>query len=200
MTAVSPDRIEIGVAPALGEPLAVEFGNTRHTVRGDLREGLATPAMLAAWLRAHAADFSGDLADSAARALGDGDLARFVRLRDAVRALARALVNGAAPPAVHLMALNEAAAAAPSWPRLSWTGGPAVQEVTAAPPVDAVLAVIAASAMEVFGGPQRSALSACGGPGCVLFFVRRHPRRAWCSPGCGNRARVSRHYERHRAR
>ncbi|WP_067485692.1 CGNR zinc finger domain-containing protein [Actinomadura hibisca] len=200
MTAVSPDRIEIGVAPALGEPLAVEFGNTRHTVRGDLREGLATTAMLAAWLRAHAGDFPGELAFSAARALGDGDLFRFVRLRDAVRALARALVNDAPPPAIPLATLNEAAATAPSWPRLSWAAVPLVQEVTAAPPPDAALSVIAASAVHVLGGPQRSALRACGGPGCVLFFVRRHPRRAWCSPGCGNRARVSRHYERHRAR
>jgi predicted RNA-binding Zn ribbon-like protein len=35
-------------------------------------------------------------------------------------------------------------------------------------------------------------------PACVLFFVKNHPRRDYCSPVCGNRARVSRHYERHR--
>jgi predicted RNA-binding Zn ribbon-like protein len=43
-----------------------------------------------------------------------------------------------------------------------------------------------------------SLLRACYGPGCVLYFVRQHTRREWCSAGCGNRARVSRHY--HRAR
>jgi predicted RNA-binding Zn ribbon-like protein len=31
-----------------------------------------------------------------------------------------------------------------------------------------------------------------------LYFVKRHPRREWCSAGCGNRARVARHYHRHR--
>ena len=40
---------------------------------------------------------------------------------------------------------------------------------------------------------------ACYGPGCVLYFVQRHTRREWCSPGCGNRARVARHYRRARS-
>jgi predicted RNA-binding Zn ribbon-like protein len=37
-------------------------------------------------------------------------------------------------------------------------------------------------------------------PNCVLFFIKDHPRREWCSPGCGNRARVAHHYDRHRAK
>src|SRR2546429_545268 len=35
--------------------------------------------------------------------------------------------------------------------------------------------------------------------GCVLYFVKDHPRREWCSAACGNRARAARHYSRHRA-
>ncbi|HLU55261.1 MAG TPA: CGNR zinc finger domain-containing protein [Pseudonocardia sp.] len=46
--------------------------------------------------------------------------------------------------------------------------------------------------------PGRRAAAGCHGPGCVLYFHRDHPRRGWCSAGCGNRARVARHYERHR--
>lgn len=69
-------------------------------------------------------------------------------------------------------------------------------EATRATPADAALAAIARSAIGVFGGPRRADLRACQGPGCVLHFVKDHPRREWCSAGCGNRARVSRHYYR----
>ncbi|MQY04185.1 CGNR zinc finger domain-containing protein [Actinomadura macrotermitis] len=179
-------------APALGEPLGIEFGNTRYAVRGEVREGLASPALLASWLQDHPIP----RADQAVPALTPDDLPRFVALRDAIRALARHAADGTEPAAGPLAVVNDAAALAPGWPHLSWRSGAA--ERTAAPPVDAVLAAIAGSAVEVFGGPLRDAVRACGGPGCVLFFVKRHPRREWCSPGCGNRARVGRHYARHR--
>jgi CGNR zinc finger len=48
--------------------------------------------------------------------------------------------------------------------------------------------------------PDATKLRACHAPGCVLYFVKSHPRRAWCSEACGNRARAARHYERVRAR
>ena len=47
-------------------------------------------------------------------------------------------------------------------------------------------------------GSDAPVVRACYGPGCVLYFVQRHTRREWCSPGCGNRARVARHYRRAR--
>ncbi|MEU1601426.1 CGNR zinc finger domain-containing protein [Streptomyces sp. NPDC005708] len=37
----------------------------------------------------------------------------------------------------------------------------------------------------------------CLAPNCLLFFVKNHARREWCSPACGNRVRVARHYRRH---
>jgi predicted RNA-binding Zn ribbon-like protein len=39
-------------------------------------------------------------------------------------------------------------------------------------------------------------LRACHAPGCVLYFVKSHPRREWCSVACGNRARAARHYDK----
>ncbi|WP_165495117.1 CGNR zinc finger domain-containing protein, partial [Actinomadura roseirufa] len=81
-----------------------------------------------------------------------------------------------------------------AWP----LDGARVLVSTPAPAADAALALVARSAITIFGGPSRTAVRACGGPGCVLFFVKNHPRREWCSPGCGNRARVGRHYQRHR--
>ncbi|GAA2630524.1 ABATE domain-containing protein [Actinomadura fulvescens] len=194
---MKPEEIEENAAPALGEPLGVEFGNTRYAVRGDVREGLSGAGPLAGWLRAHAAAFGDGLAEAAVRELAETELGRFVALRDAIRDLARRAVHGDEPSPDSLAVLNAAAAAAPRWPRLD-LAPPGIAEETAAPPVDAVLAAIARSAIEILGGPLRADLRACGGPGCVLFFVKQHPRREWCSPGCGNRARVSRHYERHR--
>lgn len=49
----------------------------------------------------------------------------------------------------------------------------------------------------LFAGPDQERLKACLAPGCVLYFMQNHPRREWCSAGCGNRARVARHYRRH---
>jgi predicted RNA-binding Zn ribbon-like protein len=70
-------------------------------------------------------------------------------------------------------------------------------ERTAHSPALAAVAAIAEEAVALFAGPDRRLLRACHAPGCVLYFVRNHPRREWCSDGCGNRARVARHYQRH---
>jgi predicted RNA-binding Zn ribbon-like protein len=65
-------------------------------------------------------------------------------------------------------------------------------------PVRAVLAVLAEEALILFAGPRQYQLCACRGPGCVLFFVRDHPHRQWCSASCGNRARAARYYAKTR--
>ncbi|WP_198679373.1 CGNR zinc finger domain-containing protein [Thermomonospora amylolytica] len=193
------DGLTDGGAPALGEPLAIEFGNTRYAVRGTPQEGLAEPGHLAAWLRDHADAFDPGVAEAAVAALTPAHLPAFVRLRDTIRACNRAVVDGHPPAADLIDHLNETAALAPAWPHLSWSGDdPAVTPRTTAPPVDAALAAIARSAIEILGGSRRTALRACGRTGCILFFLKNHPRREWCSPRCGNRARVARHYDRHR--
>ncbi|HEY5833083.1 MAG TPA: CGNR zinc finger domain-containing protein [Streptomyces sp.] len=48
--------------------------------------------------------------------------------------------------------------------------------------------------------PERDLLRACPAPRCVRYFVKQHPRREWCRPSCGNRARVARHSARRRER
>lgn len=58
-----------------------------------------------------------------------------------------------------------------------------------------LLGTIAAQAVELFGRGED--VRACLGPGCVLYFLKDHPRQEWCSAGCGNRARAARHYARH---
>lgn len=62
---------------------------------------------------------------------------------------------------------------------------------------DTLLAALAVDAIEFLGSARSAELRTCEAPGCVLYFIKDHPRREWCSPACGNRARAARHYARH---
>ncbi|MFH8467919.1 universal stress protein [Streptomyces sp. NPDC017991] len=61
------------------------------------------------------------------------------------------------------------------------------------------LAPALARAADAFlASPDRQRLRACLAPRCVRYFRKDHPRQGWCTPSCGNRARVARHHERHK--
>ncbi len=182
----------------LGEPLPVEFANTVFVANGELADGLTRPAHLAAWL--HDCDrFATPLPDTALSGLGPAQLARARALRDAVRSLLTATVAGTAPGPEAVETVNRTCRRAPIWRELAWDDNdPRAMPHTAADPVTAALAELAQQTVDLLSGPRRHELRACGAPRCVLLFVRDHPRREWCSPSCGNRARVARHYQRHR--
>jgi predicted RNA-binding Zn ribbon-like protein len=68
-------------------------------------------------------------------------------------------------------------------------------------PVEAMLATIAADAVELLSGPLAGRIRECGAPDCALLFVdmSRPGRRRWCSTdGCGNRVRTKAYRERRR--
>jgi len=177
------------------QPLAIELVSTRHVLDGGTVDALATPAGLEAWLGVNAARVG-----SAAGAVDPAAALDRVRdLRDAVDRVLRAVVEKRPPPSDDVEAVNAAARGAPSHRELRWTRGGArhAVDVTPAGPADALLARLAADAVAVVAG-ERGELGACGGPGCILLFVRTRPRQTWCSPTCGNRARVARHYRRAR--
>jgi predicted RNA-binding Zn ribbon-like protein len=183
--------------PLLGEPLAVELVNTRFAQRGVPVDGLATQQDLAAWLAAHRDQFEADVdLDAAARHLQE------VRaLRDTLRELFAAVVAGQRPDARAIATLNRLSRQAPTASQLHWSlgGQPSVTvQPAGSDPGAVVLAQLAGAGIGLLGGPDRARLRACQGPGCVLFFVKQHPRREWCSAACGNRARAARHYYRHR--
>ncbi|GAA2360624.1 CGNR zinc finger domain-containing protein [Nonomuraea africana] len=182
--------------PLLGEPLPIELANTAYAVRGRPREGLPSAEHLAAWLESVRSRLPLPLPSELV--VTEADLASARELRASVRALAEAAVTGAAPPARALATLNERSRSAPRWRELRWDGRPVALTHAAAPPVAAALSAVAEAAVDLFAGPGLAALRACQGPGCVLFFVKDHPRREWCSAGCGSRARAARHYERAR--
>ena len=62
------------------------------------------------------------------------------------------------------------------------------------------LAQVADQSVGLLAGQDAARLRACYAPGCVLYFVKTHPRREWCSVACGNRVRAARHYQRARDR
>jgi predicted RNA-binding Zn ribbon-like protein len=211
---ISP-RYRRGVdAPLLGEDLPVELMNTIWADRAGVHDALDGPTGALAWLRAVGsrldpgpAGLAGWLAH--AHPAGLGETADGLRaVRDALRRLAAEVTadpRDVATPttgtrAAALAALAQASAAAPTWSALHWPdGGEPVRSVhTAGPAGPAATSMLAEQGIALFAGPRRGVLRACLAPGCVLYFLREHPRRGWCSAACGNRARVARHYERRR--
>jgi predicted RNA-binding Zn ribbon-like protein len=201
-------------APLLGEALPVELMNTVWADRAGVHDALADPAGALAWLRAVQArldprpdELSEWLADD--RPAGLAEAADALRaLRDALRRLAAdatgdprtAAIPAGTSRADALEVLARAGAAAPTWSVLEWPdGGEPTRGVrTAAGAGVAAVSLLAEQGVALFAGARRWELRACLAPGCVLYFLREHPRRGWCSAGCGNRARVARHYERRR--
>ncbi|MFG3720706.1 CGNR zinc finger domain-containing protein [Streptomyces massasporeus] len=137
-------------------------------------------------------------------------LAAVRELRAAVRALfARAVRPGEPSPAdaARLMPpeeavrhLNEAAARTPTVPVLDWPedATPLVHH-EAVRTGDDLTAALAHAVIAFLTGPDRDRLRACHAPRCVRYFLKEHPRQEWCKPSCGNRARVARHHQRHKA-
>lgn len=72
-------------------------------------------------------------------------------------------------------------------------------DVPLASPTRSALAELGYHAIELLTGPTAATLRACHAPHCVLYFVKSHPRREWCSQACGNRVRAARHYARTRS-
>ena len=178
----------------LGEPLAVDLANTLMVVRpGQTIDLLETSEQLARWL------------DAERPRLDDGaitarDLGAVRSLRDAIHRLFTAAVEGAALPARDVAALNTASAAVSH--HLVLEAGPrteaaAVERAARGRPLALALGRIARSAIELLGRPERTRLRACHAPSCGMFFLAARRGQVWCSPHCGNRARVARHYGRH---
>ncbi|QNP61857.1 CGNR zinc finger domain-containing protein [Streptomyces genisteinicus] len=198
----------------------------RHDGHGGVADDLAGTGDLASWIGEHA-DGLGEAA--AGTAVDEHVLAAVRDLRTAVRSLfARAVRPGAPsradegrllPADAATARLNAAAAAVPVVPVLRWpddgepvaallpaharsAGAPAAGPTAPRGPGGAdgpLTAVLARAAIDFLTGPDRTRLRACHAPRCVRYFVKDHPRQEWCKPACGNRARVARHHERHRA-
>ena len=190
------EALEGGGAPMLGERLPIELANATYAVRGRLVDGLQTIEHVAAWFRDNRNRFAAPFDDKDLLRVTAQDLAATRALRDAIRTLAGIAACGGDVPQEAVQTINEQVRAAPRWRELSWGEGPQVLACTSVDLLGTARAEIAQQAVDLFGGPDVEQVRACHAPGCVLYFLKDHPRREWCSAACGNRARAARHYER----
>ena len=182
------------------EPTPIRLMSTIWADTAGPHDDLGSADDLEQWLDAVGAPRAG------ARAT-DEDLATAVRFRDAVRRLAAHATGDRRVGARSAMAdldeavsaLNAAAAPQPA-PRIALRGdGFARVEHEPGSGVGVSLAAVADETITLLTEGV-SGLRACYAPGCVLYFVKSHPRREWCSVACGNRARAVRHYDKVRVR
>jgi len=179
------------------EPLPVRLMGTIHADTDGIHDELRTAADVDEWLDAVGIERAGTHAT-------EGELAKARALRDAVRRLAGHVTQDSRLAAASAMGdvaaaadqVNSAAAELPA-PLLTLRDGRLELRVRqGASPVTTGLAQVAEQAAELLGGQDAARLRACYAPGCVLYFIKTHPRREWCSVACGNRVRAARHYQR----
>jgi predicted RNA-binding Zn ribbon-like protein len=179
------------------EPLPVRLMSTIWAGQDGIHDDLRTAADMDEWLDAVGIERAGTHAT-------ESELATARALRDAVRRLAAFLTGDSRASAASAMtdvaeALDRVNSTAAELPvlRLALRDGRLERGLhTGASPVTTGLAQVAEQAVELLGGAGAAQLRACYAPGCVLYFIRSHPRREWCSVACGNRVRAARHYER----
>ena len=175
-------------------PLPLELVNTTFASAGQPCDALESPDDLQAWLSANAQRLP-TLPPTSTPA----NVERFRTLRAALRRIFRAVFDATQPSSDDIALLNAAAAAAPLFARLDWDRLPRITVIATSDAATAALGAVAHDAIQLLGGPNMKLITPCQAPGCVLFFLREPRRRHWCSPACGNRARVARHYARQRS-
>lgn len=185
------------------EPAPVRLMNTIWADTGGVHDELTDPAVLREWLSAVT-----DYDDSELGETNEQELAEALLLRDSLRRLAAYNTGDERPSAQSpVTGLDEAIAAVnavitdrPQTQLALHDGRLLAVSPPRTSPTRSALAEIGQDAVELLTGPTAVKLRACHAPGCVLYFVRTHPRREWCSEGCGNRVRAARHYQRTRER
>jgi predicted RNA-binding Zn ribbon-like protein len=149
-------------------------------------ERLAGPQVMQRWLAHHRL--------TAERAPTDADVRNARELRETLRPLALAVLDGAPVPDEPLRALQRWLDEDGPLRAIERDGRPAP-----APPStpEAALARVARQALEHLGGPEAEHLHACAADDCRMAFLDPTGRRRWCAPErCGVRARVRAHRAR----
>ncbi|MFG3310030.1 ABATE domain-containing protein [Streptomyces wuyuanensis] len=168
--------------PWIGELPVLDLANTVLVGAGPAGEEvdlLTDPELLASW-RDKTVD----------RELADLPLEDLADLRAPLRKALDAAARQAPLPRPARARLNALAARAPVTFRVDDTGR--LTEHEAGGPV---AAAVARQALVLAAGPEQARLRRCPAPSCGMFFLARRRDQAWCSIGCGNRARAARRSE-----
>jgi len=182
-----------------GEPAPVRMMNTIWADTAGVHDDLTTPAALRDWIALVNDQDAGGLDDP-----GLDELAEARALRDSLRRLAAVGTDDYRPAAQSpvgtvdeaVAAVNQALTHRPHTQLAVRDGQLERDNPRRASPTRTALAELAHHAIDLLTGSTAANLRACHAPGCVLYFVKTHPRREWCSEACGNRARAARHYQR----
>ena len=175
--------------------LAIDFANTVACDACGVGDALRGSREFEKWLRARP--------EVGVRSLTDGELTRLRAFRRDLRATLRAAARQTRPPSWALGAVNRAARRFRRIRALRWRGGTwAVEErKPVSDPVVRLTGELCESAFGAITGKGTGRLRECQGSRCAHFILARTRAQLWCSPtGCGNRARVARHYWRSRSR
>ena len=189
------DPLPLPSAPGAERHPALGLVNTRTMRPSGEFDDLAETAAAGDWL-------AGVGLLPARTSLDPGSADRLRSLRETVRTLLAAHLDGVLPDAAALAELNAALNAAQFTEELRWDDpaqGPRRESLpSSGTPVDAALTRLARNAVDLLTGPEAASIAACGAPGCIRYFLRTHAARQWCSTRCGDRVRAARHYARNR--
>ncbi len=171
----------------LGDHLAVDFANTTIGLDGSREELIGTVEEFLEWVEAEPAwlpSLDGE----------DIDLTSVIEQRDATSRLLQhaARQQPLVPEDVDLVNARVCDAGVS---RLL-TASAGASRLAAGPGFRSLLGVLAAATVDLLAREDLAAIAVCEAPGCGQIFHRSRRNQRWCSPGCGNRARVDRH--RHR--
>jgi predicted RNA-binding Zn ribbon-like protein len=127
---------------------------------------------------------------------------RAVEFREAAWRLFRALEDGGDPAAADLATVNREVARAMGHARLERTAEGFAWGWDDALEADRVLWPVARSLAELLASPELGRVGRCAAESCGWLYLdtSKNRSRRWCDMrDCGNRAKVRRHYRRHRA-
>lgn len=175
--------------------LAIDFANSVACPACGAGDGLATTREAERWVRRKTTGM--------AFRISLPDLRELRRLRARLRELLDSGVRHAGPPTAALTEINRVLARSPSRLQLRWTreGWQRAEDREAVSGPRAFEALVSRSAVALLADPSSPPVRRCEGPECVHFLIARTSQQRWCSPtGCGNRARVQRHYRKMRPR
>jgi predicted RNA-binding Zn ribbon-like protein len=171
----------------LGEPLPVDFANSVRRRGRRYEELFVSGADVERWSRHERPRVPMVSARTAAPRLAE------VRaLRDDVFTLLQAITRQQRLPPGPVQRINARAREHPVVPQVKHSGELTVTVISAAEPLDDLLARVADSTIRLLNDAG-SALALCDAPSCGQFFIRARGNQRWCGPACGNRARVARH-------
>jgi predicted RNA-binding Zn ribbon-like protein len=171
-------------------PLAVDLANTVVITGSKSVDLLATDKELRTWIGAERSRYP--VVEAARGRLDDVRL-----LRETVRSLLFAAAEDRPLPADGIGAINDLSSRSARWPILHEGGAIGMRDASN-DEFTKFRGAVARSVIEILGGDDGQKLSVCGAPSCGMLFIATNERQNWCSPACGNRARVARYAARSR--